>query len=419
MVPTLNALLTGEINNQVAADLIDKFSSPAFQKLLADEREGLFLRGMRAIEGLGDWQTCASQYRNYLNAEPQSADVHFRLGYVLEKIGRYDEAETEYQKAIELRPDATYWKLRMAETQGKAGRIEDSCATSEDAIKADPTAPDYLCDLLKFDHRWVVTRTRVGRFMEANWEAVLAEAERIAARPKVDLDPLPIFVYWAQGESNAPPVVRMCISRMRRMLKHCQLHVLDDTTVPFYADVPSHLLNNEGITRTHFSDILRLHLLAKYGGIWLDATCFLTEEFESSAMSLSKQDFFCFSYNGPRIASWFMCADKSSWLVTLTLAALHVYWKRHRKLTGYFMLHDMIEILYCKDERFRQSWDQFEHVYAMPGRMFEKQKLKQFDPEAYAAIYEGFILHKLTYKYQPESLKAGSMIAHIMRTNPL
>ena len=47
-----------------------------------------------------------------------------------------------------------------------------------------------------------------------------------------------------------------------------------------YVDIPDYILQKYRagkMTRTHFSDILRLHLLSRYGGVWIDSTILMTE----------------------------------------------------------------------------------------------------------------------------------------------
>lgn len=48
-----------------------------------------------------------------------------------------------------------------------------------------------------------------------------------------------------------------------------------------YVDIPDYILQKykQGkMTRTHLSDIVRLLLLSKYGGVWIDSTILLTNE---------------------------------------------------------------------------------------------------------------------------------------------
>lgn len=52
-----------------------------------------------------DYDTAAQDYQDYLAKKPDSAQVHFNLGYVYTAMQRPDDAKTEYEKAIALAPD--------------------------------------------------------------------------------------------------------------------------------------------------------------------------------------------------------------------------------------------------------------------------------------------------------------------------
>ena len=56
--------------------------------------------------------------------------------------------------------------------------------------------------------------------------------------------------------------------------------ILCENNIKDYINLPDHIMKKyfEGkISRTHFSDILRVAILAQYGGLWLDSTVFCTD----------------------------------------------------------------------------------------------------------------------------------------------
>ena len=83
-----------------------------------------------------------------------------------------------------------------------------------------------------------------------------------------------------QGFTNEiPEVVQICLTSVEKNKGDYQIIRLSDKTIAEYVDLPQFILEkckNPEFNKTFFSDLLRLTLLNLYGGVWLDATVFLT-----------------------------------------------------------------------------------------------------------------------------------------------
>ena len=106
-------------------------------------------------------------------------------------------------------------------------------------------------------------------------------------------EPERAFTIWLQGENKAPELVKACFRSMRRNLTQ-ELVVLDETTLYDWITLPEHIVAKwkEGkIPHAHFSDICRIELLYKHGGLWFDATDYVTAPVPQYIMD---QDLFLF-----------------------------------------------------------------------------------------------------------------------------
>lgn len=86
-----------------------------------------------------------------------------------------------------------------------------------------------------------------------------------------------IWICWWQGIDHAPELVKKCVHSICENAKSYEVIVIDDSNYKKYVNIPDWLEEKRRtgiITKTHFSDFLRLELLAEHGGIWLDATFF-------------------------------------------------------------------------------------------------------------------------------------------------
>lgn len=86
-----------------------------------------------------------------------------------------------------------------------------------------------------------------------------------------------IWIFWWQGEESMPNLVRGCFQQVRNNNNNTIL--ITKENIRQYSDIPDYIfcrVDQGEISLTHLSDILRVSLLAKYGGIWLDSTCWIS-----------------------------------------------------------------------------------------------------------------------------------------------
>lgn len=86
------------------------------------------------------------------------------------------------------------------------------------------------------------------------------------------------WTLWWQGKDDMPPIISADINSKRRHLPGIELVVIDKHNVGDYIDIPDFIRRkfDQGIISvTLLSDYVRLALLARHGGFWLDATALL------------------------------------------------------------------------------------------------------------------------------------------------
>ena len=88
-----------------------------------------------------------------------------------------------------------------------------------------------------------------------------------------------IWVFWAQGIDNMPALVRACYDNLLKRVQGEKVVLLTNENLGQYISLPISVRNcfEKGIIGyIHLSDIIRHSLLAKYGGLWIDATVWVT-----------------------------------------------------------------------------------------------------------------------------------------------
>lgn len=88
-----------------------------------------------------------------------------------------------------------------------------------------------------------------------------------------------IFWCWLQEKIDIP-ILNACLNSVIRNNKGNKIIMINKNNIHQYVHFPLYILNkfnNNSMSKTHFSDLLRLELLIKYGGTWIDATVLMTK----------------------------------------------------------------------------------------------------------------------------------------------
>ncbi len=127
----------------------------------------------------------------------------------------------------------------------------------------------------------------MDKYFRKNYSHIIEKYKNYKERGEV-VDDYNIWVFWAQGEDNMPELVRACYKNLCKK-NGDRVKLLTMKNVRDYVDIPQYVFrkNSRGIiSYTHFSDILRVSLLARYGGIWIDSTCWLSQEIPMDIKSM-------------------------------------------------------------------------------------------------------------------------------------
>ena len=176
-----------------------------------------------------------------------------------------------------------------------------------------------------------------------------------------------IWVFWYQGLESAPDIVRACISSIFANNSDYDVVLLTKNNIRNYFDVPPHIkakLLSGKITITHFSDILRFYLLYNYGGIWIDATIFLTKPvsaiFSDRMFGTLKQTLHSntsLSNTEGKWTGYFIKAPKGAEYLNHIYTFFYNYWLENEVLIDYFLIDYAIKYTYFNDEIFRDIID--------------------------------------------------------------
>lgn len=234
-----------------------------------------------------------------------------------------------------------------------------------------------------------------------------------------------IFMYWKQGWSNAPALVKKCLESVKKNRNGHPLILLDEKNLNDYVKLPPFIEKLHGggkIKEALFSDMLRISLLETYGGYWLDATCFLTSPIPSY---IEKSDFFMFSntllpeWSSPmKCSSWLIFSKKGNLLLSAIKNFLFNYWKHKSYLVNYYIFHICLSALVDSSKMYKDMWNAKPYICNMNPHILQFSFAEEFDQEKYDFITKQCFVHKLTYKFDQSLLSSHStnIIQHILNS---
>lgn len=228
------------------------------------------------------------------------------------------------------------------------------------------------------------------------------------ARSAPRLIPKTIWVYWDQGEENAPELVKDCIASWRIHNPGWDIQVLDAQSAAQITDLPH---DPSKLPVQSYADLLRLRLLRKKGGVWADATTYCLAPLDNWLPMVAQRGFFAFTWTkydtwftwpGMRrsMTNWFLASEPEGEFISLWEEACFGYWEGRSKPHIYYWPHIMIDYLYLTSRRFRRIYD-------------EIPKISCYGPH----LVHDAVTHKINFEETAELLKAGAVPVQKLRWN--
>lgn len=213
-----------------------------------------------------------------------------------------------------------------------------------------------------------------------------------------------VWICWFQGMENAPELVQRCYQSIKENLTDRDIVLITSENMADYVQFPRAIqqkIDNGIIRGAHLSDLLRLELLIRYGGTWIDSTVFCSGSVIPEYMLDS--ELFLFQTLKPGrdghctvISNWFITAWSNNKILAAVQWLLYRYWEDNDQLWDYFIFHDFFQIVI---EKYTEEWSRVvpfcnatPHILLL--RMFER-----YDDVMWKAITNQTPFHKLSYKF--------------------
>lgn len=177
-----------------------------------------------------------------------------------------------------------------------------------------------------------------------------------------------IWIYWDSGWNNAPMVSQLCLQSWSNHNPDYLIVALDNTTLKEYIDLRDlNLQYLSSIDIVSLSDIIRIYLLYKYGGTWVDSTTLCLKNIDSLLEQYKDYGFFAYDKHAHyvKISSWFIHSEPNNLVIKEWMQKIIGYWKHRMAKHEYFWLHNLFSELLEESKEIKKIWNNMPKKSAM------------------------------------------------------
>ena len=258
-------------------------------------------------------------------------------------------------------------------------------------------------------------REHCYRKLEKKYHTVINKFEPIA--PTIN-NSNKVWFCWFQGIENAPDLVKKCYESVKKYIKNKEIIVITLDNFSDYVTIPDYILDKKEkgyIENAAFSDLLRLELLSKYGGLWIDSTVLVTKDidknfFDNEMFVYKNISLYQREEMAIRASSWLMYSKcNNNKIISLTKELFLDYWKNNNHLPNYFLIHLLFSLA---ARTYNDEWNKIPTYSNIPPHILQFELLNQYSESRFNEIKEMSCFHKLHHRIKTED--KGSFYFHIV-----
>lgn len=178
--------------------------------------------------------------------------------------------------------------------------------------------------------------------------------------------PKKIWIYWDKGETDAPYIVKKCFDSWRTKNTDWEITIIDSDSIANYVDMPD--LPSSLPVRYH-ANLLRLNLLKKHGGVWVDATTYCHRPLTEWLPLLGASGLFMFQNPSPDrlIENWFIASAPQNIIIERWADELKQYYLQLSNThPSYFLAFYIFQWLIKNDAEMKNEFDKASSLNAVP-----------------------------------------------------
>lgn len=219
-----------------------------------------------------------------------------------------------------------------------------------------------------------------------------------------------LWICWLDGLEKMPEITKMCFENVKRKVpSNINVVLITYENYQEYINIPDIIIEkhkNKQICSAHFADIIRFKLLSLYGGMWLDANIYVSENLPEYCFNVDYFTQKCVDKNRywfePSRAQWcggIWSGRPGNILFSFLADSLVSYWEKHNIAIDYIFFDYIILAAYKNLERVNKMIEEQQPNNEEIWKLWECINDK-FDILKYKEICSTNFLHILNYKIE-------------------
>lgn len=258
----------------------------------------------------------------------------------------------------------------------------------------------------------------VEKKLRDRYEFIMLDSKACAEEPENgDKDTVPniLWTCWLQSLEQAPLLARQCVVSQRKCFPNYEHHVLTLENYERWVCLPEtikHKYKQGRIPPALFSDLLRLAVLQKYGGVWMDATVLCTsmvnDKLQKQWRRVMESKMTVFRYFAPNtktptgISNWFIAAVAGNAVVRAVYDMLVAYWRDYDCTVDYYMMHLFLEL---SQAHFPEIWTEMPCLNSRHALLLGGALATPYKAEDWKELTAHVCIHKLNYRKVDAAMK--------------
>ena len=206
--------------------------------------------------------------------------------------------------------------------------------------------------LLRLKERYIIS------WLKKNFGDVIAKYENIeetVIKPN-KINELPIWICWLQGYNLAPNFVKKMIKNVKKNSNGHPVFLIDVDNYMQYCSLPANIVRKYKaglMPQQQFADILRAGLLSQRGGLWIDASVFITRPIPDDVFNVPvynikniKPNYYrdAVACDSTKWEAYFIASWPKSVTYSFIFECFIRYWEKYNVLIDYFLFSYLAKI---------------------------------------------------------------------------
>lgn len=208
-------------------------------------------------------------------------------------------------------------------------------------------------------------------------------------------------------------------------LAEYEIKIIDAENWKVFVELPDYIemkWKKKQIPPALFSDLLRLELLIKYGGTWIDSTVLCTGNVnENHNDNYLKADLFLFQYTPEgatmdvSISNWFISAHSNNEVLMTLRDMLFAYWKDYNCTLDYYIFHLFFAMV---AKEYPEEIAAMPYGYSMRSLTLLHHWDETFDQKKWDKLLSRVSFHKLAFRVDQNTKgNNNNFYNYILNTN--